>query len=750
VTLTLHPVFPAGWIIAMTLILAVCTVFASRHLVIKQVGRRWIAVLAALRVAAILLFVLCCLRPRLSYSRTVETRPGLLVLLDTSASMGLACTNASPHRLARALEVLERPDLRSHLLDPYETRWYAFDQNVRSLSGGAQRGIKPKGDTTRLAAALETAWMQDRGRGRAEGNATRILLVSDGNDTGRDDPVETARRLGAPIDTLLVPPALAERREPKIEIAGVQMPGRILAGSDTRLLVSLRQESAAERPLTLTLSEENRTVLTHDFEFGERERERRIAMTFRPAEAGIRRYTISVLPGGERESSKPPATYTATVQVENRRNEVLMLQGTWRWDFKYLRRVMEADPNFAFTGFLPRGSGLYMQYAEPDRRVQLAGFPRTRAELSWFDIVILGDPQPDDWPDALAPALYDLVVNDGKSLVVIAGPHLSQFNRHAELRALLPVELGATSARPVPGPIQPRISIDGAGSPLFFAPSAARGRQLWSNLPLLDQVYAPVRKQPAATVLLEAARRANDHGRLILAAMQPVGRGRVLYLGSDVLWKWQMLPASDEAGNTPFTLFWQQALRAMQPARYSGGHVQAWLRPDRTRYRVGETMGLTLEVDSPPGEEQPTIEASATLPDGRTLPLLFTPIGGGPSRLRAEYRTQTAGSCRVEARVLQAGMPLARAETVLDVVPRRPETEQRETDLDLLEGIANATGGRLIDPDHPASWPPPREDTAAQTRVPATLDGWQHGWLPAMLILVLGIDWLIRLIKGYV
>ena len=89
------------------------------------------------------------------------------------------------------------------------------------------------------------------------------------------------------------------------------------------------------------------------------------------------------------------------------RIDVLVLQGAWRWDFKYLRRVLESDPNFSFTGFLPRGPGLYMQYGEPERGVQLSGFPGTRAELSGFDIIILA-PLPVD-PEVINEVFDDVV-----------------------------------------------------------------------------------------------------------------------------------------------------------------------------------------------------------------------------------------------------------------------------------------------------------------------------------------------------
>lgn len=101
----------------------------------------------------------------------------------------------------------------------------------------------------------------------------------------------------------------------------------------------------------------------------------------------------------------------------------------------------------------------------------------------------------------------------------------------------------------------------------------------------MDQIYVPQRKKPAATVLAEADDPSGVGRKLIVMAEHTVGRGRVLYVGTDTLWKWQMLGRADEAGNTAYRYFWQQALRAMTPTRAAGRGVDIWLETDRSRDR---------------------------------------------------------------------------------------------------------------------------------------------------------------------
>ena len=75
------------------------------------------------------------------------------------------------------------------------------------------------------------------------------------------------------------------------------------------------------------------------------------------------------------------ASYPLSVQVIDGKHEVLVLEDTWRWEFKFLRRVLEEDPSFRFTGLLSRGGGAFMQFAAPDRKSELVGFPQDRSTM---------------------------------------------------------------------------------------------------------------------------------------------------------------------------------------------------------------------------------------------------------------------------------------------------------------------------------------------------------------------------------
>jgi hypothetical protein len=737
--LSLHavPVVPTWAILLLAAALLAVLLHGCVTLSRRQVPRRWIVALGILRVVMIALFALILLQPVLSYTRTAERRPEMLVLMDTSASMSQAGGSEGTNRLAEVVRALDQ-GVASELATRFDLRWFAFNRTARPLEGTEWTALTADGDTTHYADSLTHAWHAPRSSGGGPG-PERVLLVSDGHDRGSSDIVEVARRLGVAIDVLApASPPLGHTTAP-LAVADVQAAHRVLLGSETHFLVTLRGDrTAADRKVTVHLSEASKELAAAELLLKAGRSEERVRLAHRPTELGTRQY--------EFRAGDDSTPFRLSVQVVDGRHEVLVLEDTWRWEFKFLRRVLEEDPSFRFTGLLSRGGGAFMQFASPDRRAQLVGFPQERGQLSMFDTVVLGDVDPRRWPRDFTPALRGLVADEGKSLVVLAGPNVLHWAETPDLVALLPVEITRETANPVTGPVPVRVSRDGARSPFFLQP----GGSPTTTLPALDQIYPPLRKKAAATVLLEASRLGNSFGPLIVMAEQPFGRGRVLYIGTDTLWKWQTLTTAADASMTPYHLFWQQTLRALAPLRPGGGGVNLWVQPQRSRCEAGRRAAVRAEIDSANPLPQAVVRGVVSLPNGRTIPLGFHADAAAPNAYLAEFETTTTGAYRVTASVASEGRMAAEGTTVVDVTESAPESDGAPVDLVNLTRIATATGGKVIDPNDPQTWP--ESTTAGPVAVAErhTVDWSGRSYLLVLLALVAGVDWLLRLLRGYV
>lgn len=760
--MTFAPVIPIWAIAALGTALLAILAQGSISLLRKKAPGGWVFFLGCLRLAAVALFMICLLRPMIRYTATARPERDMLALVDVSRSMGRAASTSSGQAasaredalLDHIMDIAEDSGLIKSLQDSFRLNWYAFDFEARPVNAGELRRLEPVGDATRFAESLESAWNHYQ-REAADIPPRRpappeVLFITDGNDQSTRDVAEMAGKLGMPIHTLAPPRDQEDDQPPTVTVAGAQSPMRVTLGSECRFFVMVTQHGIGGLPVALELLEDGVPVLRQEFAFGADERERLVSLAHRPAGVGTKLYTLQVAPSGKERAFEKSRPYQLTVDVTSRNNRALVIEDTWRWEFKFLRRVFEGDPSFSFTSFLARGSGLYTQFSEPDSAVRLGGFPQSGAELKWFDLIVIGDVKPQNWPNTPAGAINRLVVEDGKSLVVIAGPNMTQLARTPSLESLLPVEITRESAAPIRGPVKVRLTPEGAVSPFFYAPDAAGPAIEWSSLPPMDQVYPPVRKRPAATILLDAPDHSNEFGPIIVMAEHTVGRGRVLFIGSDTLWKWQMLAPADEKGNTPHHIFWQQSLRALAPRHQTHGTVSLALQTDRTKYVCGQTVRVRAELRGAESLRGQQMEAAVSFPDGNKLPLALLPDPADPTVYRGEFEASAPGQYRIATAALSERETVADSTVAVDVERAPDEMARRGTDLAALRRIASATGGRMIDAYDPATWPARDKTDAPAIQYTRTVDMWNSYCLLIATVAVLSLDWLLRMLRGFV
>ncbi len=741
------PILPLWAVGLITFALLLLLIFGTLKLARKRVPVRWLLILGALRVAIIFVFAVCMLQPVISYRGIEYEGPPVLVLLDASKSMGIKDVTAPASRLTEAMQWLKKNGLQDKLTST-NVHWFAFDGHARSIFPTDFAALSADGITTRYADSLTDAWeycRQQRDPDATIAPGGRVLLVSDGHDFGTRDVAEVSRHIGLPVDTLSPASARAGAEAPHLSITQIQAPRRVLLGAESRFSISMRQEGLVGKSLTLQLKEGEKLVGTQPFKFSVNQNEKLVSLSFQPETAGLKEYSVEI-EGAPEGDNNTTHTRKFSVQVVGSRNEVLFIEDNWRWDFKFLRRIFEDDPSFTLTAFLSRGENAFVQLTEPDRRTQVTGFPQSRGDLAAFDSVVLGSVDPRRWPRGFAMSLKELVEEEGKSLVVIGGPNLLKMMEQPALAALLPVELSRESGTPVAGPVTVHVTPEGLSSSFFAAPGDLPA-SFWAELPPMDQIYAPLRKKPAATVLAEATQLANPYGKLILIAEHTVGRGRVLFIATDTLWKWQMLPPATE-GPTPYQVFWQQALRALAPIRLSSGNVSLNLEPDRSRYEPGQIVVLRADVQISQALPKTKVQAQVTLPDGKQLPLDFSPDPANAGIYTTRFAATITGQHKVTATVVIEDKIAADTLIAFDVEESTAELSDPHVNEANLTRIARDTGGQRINRADPATWRALENIKKVPVSRVRTLDLWNGFTLILLLSILLGIDWLLRLLRG--
>jgi hypothetical protein len=403
-------------------------------------------------------------------------------------------------------------------------------------------------------------------------------------------------------------------------------------------------------------------------------------------------------------------------------------------EFKVLRSELGRDPGVGFTALFRTASDQYTLQGDrrPGEEALGAGLPGTVRGLVGFDLVILGS-----FPArALSPGQIEALrqfVDQGGALVFLGGE--SSFGRGgysgSALAPLFPWSISERETEPERAPCVVQIPPTGAGHPLL----ATLEERLVQGNATVDSVNRVGDLKPGATLLLAA--RLGD--RLApLVAEQRYGRGRVLGIASNTLWKWATQPDPLRAA---YGVFWRQAARYLTDRLE--GSSELTVRWDRDAYRPGETARAEIRTTrSGPA----MLRFAATLAHGtRTAPVEVSPLAGVPGAFEATVRFQERGEYVLRLVATTGDRVVDTYEKVFPVAALLPEGARIEVNETLLQALATRSGGAWF-----------READAAQLaerllakttrRVVVEESSLIEAgpWFALALATVLGLEWTLR------
>jgi hypothetical protein len=452
----------------------------------------------------------------------------------------------------------------------------------------------------------------------------------------------------------------------------------------------------------------------------------------------------------------------APVIISEQRINVLLISGDAGWDFQYLRNFLLRQPE------LYRIS-VWQQNADPgvnqaaSTGMKLARLPRTAAQLigvpgdadkPGYDVVILHDPRPTDggFDGEFVALLKSFVVEHGGGVCYVAG------NKHtdatlcgnatfAPLADLLPVVLTPNTLdisqrisgrRPQAWGVEP--TGYGLDHPIVrLGDSDDETQALWQALPPLFWTHQVLQTKPMARVLAVNAnpmRRTQQRRSEPLLAVQPVGTGKVVYVGFEGSWRWRAM----EDGYY-HRRFWGNLIRYLATLRAR----QVVITAGGDRFPAGG--GITLRAEAYDDAFQPLTRETFDVEmidtdtgDSRTITLKKT---DRPGRYRATIAADRTGTFELTA---LRGDPHA-AEKVASkrivVEMPRAEARRREADPDTAEALAGRPDSalQLCDAEKLPELIPAEPMTAVR-ETPREL--WDSRLTLLIIVGLLGAEWALR------
>lgn len=748
--------------------------------------------LAAVRALLLILVAVLIAGPRLVKKNEVEERDWVLVLADRSASMqirdvaegddGEGARRAREEQLRAALESSRKvwQDLAAERV----VVWLGFDGSAYELKKGEGAASAlpvelgdPAGRRTAIGRAIDAALRRAAARPLAG-----VVLISDGRSI--DEPGRAAmRRLQAekvPVFSVALGSAEPVR---DIGIRTVEAPKVAFVNDLVPVAVELETIGEAsggecgtiqlvDRATGLVLDERRigDTGLGDEAAAGD---DQTVTLTARPrgpsegGVAGPNRWLVRVRPSGADLVAENNETEVA-LDLEDRPLRVLYFDGYPRWEYRYVKNLLLREESIQSAALLLAEGKRFVQ--EGDQT--LLAMPASPEEWKQFDVVVIGDVRPELFTEEQLRQLREHVGTSGAGLLWIGGEGATPNAWAASpLADLLPMSVGAGGStlvrawgEPVlvsPAPAAERYGVlrladgpDAAGS--WWPASLADPRTGWSRLRWAQRID-PGTLKPTAEVLATARPEAVSDPTPLVMSMR-FGAGRVLYVGTDEIWRWRY-------GRGEFLpeRFWLQMVRLLGRESLARAGRSAVLEVRPRRAEVDQPVRVSAElidqrlVDAGPtslraritrlpgpGEEPPAPVEVTLAPEGGGDGL------GGPTRqFGSTWIPTESGRYRVEVTdPLLAG---DRLEADLEVWLPDDELRHPETDHAALAALSEATGGRVLAPDQLASIPdllPKRGVRLVGTPEQETL--WDTPLALLLVLLLLTVEWvgrrLIRLV----
>lgn len=617
----------------------------------------------------------------------------------------------------------------------------------------------PAGRSTDLAAALAGLQGPERRTGGAadggrEPDAQRVavLLISDGAHNDGDPPVQLARVLGARGVPVYAVGIGAERAPEDVAVADVEAPTTVFHKDRVRGRIVLKDDLQPGRPFTVRVKAGDRVVWTKDLK-GDGSHTRIVDYDFpiedlagggaEPADAGAvtkagtgidLEASVSAAEG-DREPGNDARAFRVFAVLQ--RYRALMVEGRPRWEWRYIRNLVDRDEKWELRDVLVGEQGIARGQG-PEQ------FPTTREGLFAYDLVILGDVPPTAFQPAEIEWLRDFAGDRGGGLLLIDGQRGGlRAWAQGPLGAVLPVDW--TDDKPQGFPATMRLTqAGGRWAALDLATGGKTGAEVWAGL-RAPHWLASVRVRPGAETLIEAVwPGANGAARPALVH-RAYGAGRVLYAAFDETWRWRF-----DVADLHHARYWNQVALAMMEAPYAVKDRLVSLDADSPTYRPGEKALIRARLRDHDGRALSGAQASAVLfRDGKRLAALpmASDAAGGAYRAASGPLEEGEYEIRLEVR----GIPESdiRVRTTFRVLPLdRGELTDLGANEPLLRDLAAAGRGMYVREEHLDEAMAALKPLSRGRVVESETVLWQSwGWF-GLIVLLLTVEWIIRKREG--
>ncbi|MCA9062187.1 MAG: hypothetical protein KDA96_03990 [Planctomycetaceae bacterium] len=657
-----------------------------------------------LRIGGWTVLALCLVNPMWTSARPKNGANVLAVVADASRShlVQAAAQTTRADQITALLDAGARTEPTGWLTraeQDFELRRYLVSDRLTQVDHFGQVPFEG------VASCLVTSLGQLRQRYEGQPLAG-IILITDGNATDTEQPLSELAGL-APVFPV-IPGETGDA--PDLQISSVAVTQTAFDDAPVSLQVQGKVTNASGSNIRWTLCDpdggEIQTVVQEASE------NTSVRFQHRPVGAGTVFYQVkaSLLDSDGREVTNEATMVNNTRLVAVDRGihprRILYVSGRPNWEFKFLRRAVETDPqlemigllriarkeakfdfrgregersNSLFRGFDPNEQQIVEEYDEPvmvrigtrDDDELRGGFPEDAEELFRYDAIILDDIESDFFLADQLQLIYEFVSRRGGGLLMMGGQESfrqGEYDR-TPVGELLPIDLSRSIPSPG-GPTRMTLTRDGWLQPwVRLRNNEPDEEQRIASMPGFVTLNPVDGAKPGAVVMASVDDGQGNSWPALVVHRFGKGRAGALCIGD--FWRWRLHegreklreaamqtgPSTDQAprivapGEKPDEDLSDHARASRQMMRWLVADVprrlNVMVRPDAS-LGVGSVRLLAhvMGSDFEPREDA-DVRFVVTGPNGKSLEVSGKPTDDTPGAFEAVVAAADAGAWQV-------------------------------------------------------------------------------------------------------
>jgi len=682
-------------------------------------GRRYL--LISLRSLALTLLILALCQPVLNIARRSLLRPVVAVLVDNSLSMSL--TDGAGDREQQLRSIISGDALK-RLSSSAQVELFSFSPSLRRIE---QDSFRLNGSSTDIASAFHAL------KEKPLPGLKAVLLLSDGDYNAGENPLDEAGRTGAPIFCV----GIGDSTEQKdVSVQKVLTNSIAYVQSSVPVDAVIKVSGFENMQLPVSLLEDGkqiaRQIVTLPPSGAERIAEYPVHFTFSPAEAGTKKYTVSVqaLDG---EVTKNNNARSVFVKILKNKTRVAVVAGAPSADVAAVVQSLHSDPNIETTVAIQQPTGQFA--GQP--LAQAAGFPAAEC------IVLIGFPTERTSPGAIQ-AIANAVAARGTPLLFI-GSRTIDIRKLKELEPVLPftISSGTIDERTVfPNiPAEQRYNI--------LAQLSENSSFDWSKLPPIYSSIGTFKAKPEAVVLATVTFQGVPLNAPLLASRSVPRFKSFAILGYGV-WRWRLLAGASPETEDFFDPWFSRIVRWLVTRE---DNKQLKVEPLKEIFSQGEPiefLGQAYNANYDPVNDADIHVEITAMPSRQRFETILRPLDNG--RYDGEIESLPESDYSFTATAKAGGADLGTLEGRFSVGEQSIEFSDTKMNKPLLQQIAAVSGGEYADGKEfdrlvrdLASRPSMTPEEAVTTR---EIEVWNLPSLLSVIVALFGTEWFVRKRSG--